>query len=122
MDIVFKINDIEKVRYDYENEFPGEREDTRAAIAYENNCKIEDVIIYKQKRASFDIKVYEKEKITEYKQVNYKKCVSIIINCLLYDYIMEIKASDNKTYIVKSAGESSETLDNFKQEYELIKI
>ena len=122
MDIVFKINDIEKVRYDYENEFAGERQGTRELVAYENNCNIEDVKVFKQKRVLFDIKVQQNKKSLEYNQVNYKKSLSILSECILFGYRAEIKTSDNKSFIINDIDKDKDILQNFMDQYGCILI
>jgi len=55
MEIVFKINNKEKARYLLKNELIGDRELTKKRIAIENNCNINDINIYKQKKILFAV-------------------------------------------------------------------
>lgn len=57
--IVFKLNDKVLMKYTAIDEFYGEREETLKTLAYENNCKVEDIEVIKELGYLEDKKTYE---------------------------------------------------------------
>lgn len=48
--LVFKVKGVEKVAYTLKDTFPGEKQDTLELIAYENECKIEEIEVSIEER------------------------------------------------------------------------
>ena len=48
IDIIFVLNGRELVRYDYQNEFSGERQATKEQLAHDNDVDVEDIKIFWQ--------------------------------------------------------------------------
>lgn len=48
--LVFKVKGVEKVAYTLKDTFPREKQDTLELIAFENECKIEEIEISIEER------------------------------------------------------------------------
>ena len=101
-DIIFVLNGIEKVRYDLENEFKGERQATRELVAYENNVNIEDIKLFKQKRNKFNVLLFRNFSLYgEFENLDYKNTFSIISECINNKNNVCVKV-DNKIITIQN--------------------
>lgn len=113
-DIIFTLNGVEKLRYDYENEADGERQATCELIAFENNCNIEDIKIYKQKRITFNITLYRSfSEYGRYEDLDYNNTFSVLKECLSVGNNATIKTSDKRIFNISN----SETFRYFVEEF-----
>lgn len=99
-DIIFVLNGRELVRYDYENEFAGERTSTRESLAYENGVDINDIKIFYQNRRNFDITLFCYFSIYgEFQQLDYKNTFYILSECIQNKNHASVKVN-NKVYSI----------------------
>lgn len=101
-DIIFVLNGKELLRYDFENSFQGEAQATLELLAYENGVDVQDIKVYYQQRAKFDVTLWRDFSIYgEYEQIDYKNAFSILSECLLLGNHATIK-TNKKVYSIKT--------------------
>lgn len=113
IDIIFVLKGRELVRYDYQNEFSGERQATKEQLAHDNDVDVEDIKIFWQIDNKFNIKLFRDLTIYgEYENLDYKNTFDILCECLNNGNSASVKVNKKNYYISKN-----EDLRHFVDEY-----
>lgn len=103
IDIIFVLNGRELVRYDYQNEFSGERQATKEQLAHDNDVDVEDIKIFFQINYQYNVKLYEDLKVyAEFRDISYKKTISMLRKCLESGNTASVDVNNKHYYLSKN--------------------